>query len=277
MAEALQTDNILQGDFLTMKLGVCADPQHGPAIAEAGFSFLELHVQNHLKTLEDDDAFGSELARIRRASIPATAANCFVPGKLKITGPEADLAALEGYVKTAFARAQRGGIRTIVFGSGGARRIPKGYDRGQAWQQLVDFGKMIGPLAAEHDVVVVVEPLSKRECNVLITVGEAGRYVMDVDHPHVRLLVDSYHWSRDGDSADDIVRYGPLLRHVHVATTASNLPPGFEPCDFSDFFGALRRSAYAGPISIEANWENIETQAGDAFVHLERIVQDAGF
>lgn len=260
-----------------MKLGVCADPQFGPAIADAGFSFLELHVQNHLRTLDDDDAFHSELARIQRAPIPALVANCFVPGELKITGPGADMAELEAYAKTALARAQRAGIRTIVFGSGGARQIPEGYDRGQAWQQLVRYGKMIGPIAATHDLMVVVEPLNTRECNVLTTVGEAGRYVIEVDHPHYRLLVDAYHWLRDHDSFDDIVQYGPLLRHVHIATMASRLPPGFEPCDFTDFFRALKLAGYDGPISIEAKWENIETQAGEAFAHLDRIMQDAGF
>jgi sugar phosphate isomerase/epimerase len=258
-----------------MKLGVCADPQYGPALADAGFSFLELHVQNHLRTLEDEEAFESELARIQGAPIPASVANCFVPGSLKITGPEVDLDQLERYVETALGRAERAGIGTIVFGSGGARQIPEGYDRRQAWQQLVEFGKMVAPIAAAHRVTIVVEPLCERECNVLTTVGESGRYVMEVDHPHFLLLVDAYHWLLDQDSFDDIVRYGPLLRHVHIATPTSRLPPGFEPCDFSGFFRALKLSRYDGPVSIEARWEDIEAQAGEAYGHLERIVRGA--
>ena len=259
-----------------MKLGVCVDPQYGPALADAGFSFLELHVQNHLKTLEDEDAFQAERARIQGAPIPALAANCFVPGSLKITGPDVDMPKLEQYVETALGRAQRAGIETVVFGSGGARRIPEGYDRGEAWQQLVAFGKMVGPIAEAHDVTIVVEPLNLRECNVLTTVGESGRYVQEVDHPSFLLLVDAYHWLRDKDSFDDIVRYGPLLRHVHIATEASRLPPGFEACDFGAFFRALRLAGYDGPVSIEARWEDIEAQAAEAYTHLERIVQEAG-
>jgi sugar phosphate isomerase/epimerase len=258
-----------------MQLGVCADPQHGPALADAGFAFLELHVQNHLKTLEDEKTFQSELARILDAPIPAAVANCFVPGNLKITGPDVDMAKLEAYVEIALSRAERAGIETIVFGSGGARRIPEGYDRGQAWKQLVDFGKMVGPVAAAHDVTIVVEPLCERECNVLTTVGESGRYVMEVDHPSFLLLVDAYHWSRDHDSFDDIVRYGPLLRHVHIATTDSRLPPGFEPCDFGEFFRALKLAGYDGRVSIEARWEDIEAEATEAYGHLERIVREA--
>jgi sugar phosphate isomerase/epimerase len=256
-----------------MQLGVCADPKYAPALADAGFIFIELHVQNHLKTLEGEEAFQAELARIQAAPLPATVANCFVPGNLKITGPEADLSQLEPYVETALSRAQRAGIEMIVFGSGGARRIPEGFDREQAWGQLVDFGKMVGPIAAEHEVTVVVEPLNVRECNVLTTVGESGRYVMDVNHPNFLLLVDAYHWLRDEDSFDDILQYGPLLRHVHVATEASRLPPGFEPCDFGEFFRALKLTDYDGPVSIEGRWEDIEAQAAEAYVHLARIVK----
>jgi sugar phosphate isomerase/epimerase len=259
-----------------MELGVCADPQFGPVLAEAGFSFLELHVQKHLRTLDDDGAFRAELARIHGAPIPALVANCFVPGELKITGLHADMAKLEGYAKTALARAQRAGIRTIVFGSGGARRIPEGYERHKAWGQLVDWGKMLGPIAEAHQVTVVVEPLNRDECNVLTAVGEAGRYVREVDHPHFRLLVDAYHWLRESDSFEDIVHYGALLRHVHIATAASRLPPGFEPCDFAGFFRALKLSGYDGPISIEARWESLETQASEAYLYLQRMVQDAG-
>jgi sugar phosphate isomerase/epimerase len=255
-----------------MKLGVCADPQYGAALADAGFEFLELHVQNHLKTLEDETAFEAERARIQGTPIRALAANCFVPGSLKITGSDVNMGKLEEYVDIALSRAERAGIETIVFGSGGARRIPEGYDRGEAWKQLVAFGKMVGPVAEAHKVTIVVEPLNVRECNVLTTVGESGRYVQEVDHPSFLLLVDAYHWLLDKDSFDDIVRYGPLLRHVHIATEASRLPPGFEPCDFGEFFRALRLAGYDGPVSIEGRWEDIEAQAGEAYGHLERIV-----
>jgi sugar phosphate isomerase/epimerase len=258
-----------------MKLGVCADPKDAPALADAGFEFIELHVQNHLKTGESGEAFVDALARITAAPIPALAANCFVPSSLKITGPEVDLDALRAYVEVAFDRAERAGIRTIVFGSGGARRIPEGFDRDEAWTQLVTFGQLIGPRAEDHGVTVVVEPLNETlgACNVLTSVGECGRYVEAVDHPYVRLLVDSYHWSLDGDSWDDIVQYGSLLKHVHIATTDSRVPPGFEVCDFSEFFDALGEAGYEGPISIEAKWEDMPAQAPEAFDTLQRLTQ----
>ena len=48
----------------------------------------------------------------------------------------------------------------IVFGSGGARRIPDGFDRTRAWAQLVDFGRRIGPLAEERGVTIAMQDSS---------------------------------------------------------------------------------------------------------------------
>ena len=260
-----------------MELGLCANPGFGPVAAAAGFSFLELHVQNDLKTLEDEAAFVPVLAEIRASPVPCPVANCFVPGSLKITGPDVNMTALEQYVTVAFERAERAGIDTIVFGSGGARRIPDGFSRDIAWQQLVEFGKMIGPVAQRHGVTVVVEPLNQGECNVLTSVEESGRYVTDVDHPNVRLLVDAYHWLTDDNDAGAIVAYGPLLRHVHMAASPSRAAPGLDDCDFSAFFHALKEAGYDGRISIESKWEDKAGQAAAARQALQRLVVEAGW
>jgi sugar phosphate isomerase/epimerase len=263
-----------------MRYGVCVDPQQASAVTTAGFDFIELNVQGHLKTTEEEPAFAVALAQIQAAPLPAIAANSFVPGNLKITGPEpAGDAALEAYARRTFERAQRAGVASVVFGSGGARAIPEGFDREQAWEQLVRFGKMLGPVAAAHGVTVVVEPLNQTrgECNVLTSVGESAQYVRDVDHPNVMLLVDGYHWGLDNDSYDDLVANAYLLRHVHIATIEHRLPPGFEPSDFTNFFRALKIGGYDGPISIEAKWDNVEEQAKQAYTALTGMAHDAGF
>lgn len=261
-----------------MQYGVCADPKYGPVLAEAGFDFIELHVQNNLKTEQPEATFRAELSRIQASPLMPLAANCFVPGHLKITGPDVDWDALAAYAAEAFERAETAGIRTIVFGSGGARAIPEGFPRDEAWAQLVRFGKLIGPLAQDRGVTIVVEPLNvtNNACNVLTSVGESGRYVQAVDHPSVRLLVDAYHWGLDDDSYNDIVEMGPLLHHVHIATINNRMPPGFEPCDFTAFFSALKEADYDGPISIEAAWEDMERDATAAHERLVGLVTDAG-
>jgi sugar phosphate isomerase/epimerase len=254
-----------------MQLGVCAIPEQSAAIAAAGFDFLELHVQRDLKSMADNEAFDSALNVIHSSVLPCRVANCFIPGSLKITGDNVDQEALELYVTTTLNRAYLAGIDTIVFGSGGARHIPDTFSRRTAWGQIVEFGKMVGPIAQQKNITIVVEPLNRHECNVLNSVGESGRYVMEVNHPSVRLLVDAYHWGVDNDSSDDIVTYGHQLHHVHIATVNSRLPPGLEPCDFTSFFKALKTAHYEGRISVEARWDDIDREAPIAYEALAAI------
>ena len=173
-----------------MKLGVCAQPEAAAVLAAAGFDYMEVNVVRDLQPELPDDAVAAQLTALRDLPLPAPVANVFLPGALKLTGAAVDLAAVERYVRTAFARAAAAGIEIIVFGSGAARRIPDGFDRARAWAQLVDFGRLIGPLAVDHGVTIAVEPLNYAECNVLNTVAESQQYVRDVDHPGVRLLVE---------------------------------------------------------------------------------------
>ena len=235
-----------------MELGICGGPDTTQAAAEAGLDFFEWTVGEYLKPRETDEAFAESVAAARRAALPCPVVNCFVPGDLKITGPDVDPRALEQYVTAACERAQEAGVQVIVFGSGGARRIPDDFDRAEAGEQLVAFGRMLGPVAGAHEVTIAVEPLSRNDCNVLTTVGESADYVRAVDHPAVRLLVDSFHWARDDDSLQAIVDSGHLLAHVHVATVPSRLPPGCEPCDLGPFFEAIKAGGYDGRVSIEA-------------------------
>ena len=243
-----------------MKYGVCGGMERGEVAAAAGYDYMEWSVAELLCPRQPEVAFQALSASLKASALPYKVANGFVPGDLKITGPAADLAALEAYVRSVMERAQRFGLDTIVFGSGGARQIPYGFDRQAAHGQLLAFCRMVGPIAQAHAVTVVVEPLNKAECNVLNTVAECAGLVEEVAHPSIRLLVDAYHMMRDDDPVESIQTYGHLLAHVHVATVPNRLAPGAEPCDLSACFRALMAIGYAGRISIEGNIPQPETE-----------------
>ena len=235
-----------------MKFGVCGNPDMARVAAKAGYDFMEWTVSDVLKPREPVAVFQSVHGLIQSAALPYPVLNCFVPGDLKLTGPEVDRRALQDFVTTVFERAGTVGVEVIVFGSGGARRIPDGFDRRLAQDQLIWFGSMLAPLAQDHGVTVVLEPLNRGECNTLNTCAECAELVGEVAHPAFRLLVDAYHMMKDGDPVSDITRHAGLLRHTHIATTTHRLPPGVEPCDFAPFFVALKTGGYDGRVSIEA-------------------------
>ena len=257
-----------------MRYGVCGGADVVTAAAEAGYDYFEMTVGDLLRPLADEAEFEEGLPAARAAPLPCEAVNCFVPGHLKITGPEANPAVLEEYVTIACRRAQTAGVHVIVFGSSGARNIPDGFDRDEADRQLLAFCRMAGPIASGNSVTIVVEPLNAAESNVLTTVADAAELVRKTDHPGVQLLVDGYHWAKDNDSADDVIANGNLLKHAHIATVANRLAPGAEECDFSAFFQALSRAGYDGRISVEGGIPNPSEDLQKALALMKELAGD---
>lgn len=235
-----------------MQYGLCCGLDLVPTAIDAGFDYFELTVPGLLMPLAEEKAFEEMLVKVRAAKLPCPVVNCFVPGDIKITGPAADPARLEQYVLTACRRAKLAGVDRIVFGSGGARNIPDGFDRTAAWEQLVAFCAMTGPIAQEAGVTIAIEPLCRPECNVVNSVTEGARLAREVNHPAIKLLVDCFHWGREKESPDAIVAAGDLLVHTHLATVASRILPGEEEQDFAAFFGSLKKAKYDGRVSVEA-------------------------
>ncbi len=252
-----------------MLYGLCTSPDNAGLAARSGYDFYETPVGALLKPLEPEAAFQAVLATSRAAGLPCLTCNCLLPGDLKVVGPAVDGARVRSYMETVCRRAEQAGVKRLVFGSGGARKVPDGFPRERAWAQLAEFLRLAGGLAARHGLEIVIEPLTREVCNILTTIGEAHRLAREVDLPTVRLLADNYHWSRDGDSVADLEAAGPWLRHVHVNTTRG-LAPGDEEFDFSRFFGALRRGGYNLALSIERQ----AGEAGPAEVWFPRARQE---
>ena len=128
----------------------------------AGFDYVELGT-SEIAALSDAD-FDAALERVKQVGIPTPNANLFLPGSIRLTGPQAtDPEQQMAYVKKAFARLNRLGVKILCFGSGGARRVPDGFPKEDAFKQLVDFGKRIAPEARANGITVVIEPLRRRK------------------------------------------------------------------------------------------------------------------
>jgi sugar phosphate isomerase/epimerase len=254
-----------------MKFGVCGGPEIGKIAKSAGYDYFEWSVGGLLNPREDEAVFQKALEQAREVVLPGPAVNVFIPGDLKITGPAVDMQALEAFVSTALRRAETAGVEVIVFGSGGARQVPEGFDREQAMQQLVTFCKMLGPIAQQHNVTIVVEPLNKGETNIINTVGEGANLVRQVGHPNIRLLADGYHWAKDNDSLAGIVDNGSLLAHAHVATVEGRRPPrDSDTC--APFFAALKQAGYTGRVSFEGQIEKAEDELPRALEIMRGLV-----
>jgi sugar phosphate isomerase/epimerase len=235
------------------QFGICTPLANAAAARDAGWDFVEEGVQTLLQGLVPDaDWSGAE--RARTSALPIPVCNGLVPADLKITGPTADPARLAIYMDTVFRRAQLTGIRYLVFGSGAARGIPEGFDRAAAYGQLREFARTSADLAAQYNVTLVAEPLNTKECNVLTTLAETLEFVQSINHPHLKVLVDTYHFWFEREPLERVNQAFPYLAHVHVADLNVRVAPGEgkPPSDYRPLFRLLKDAGYSGMISVEA-------------------------
>ncbi len=253
-----------------MRLGVCTPLEHGPALAAAGYDYIEPALAPTLRPEQPEaDVMPAVRAALSPASLRPEGWNVFLPGDLRVTGEGVDESRQEGYLESAFLRVASLGGRVIVFGSGGARGIPAGFPEEAARRQLVEFLGRAGEAAGRHGLTVAIEPLNAGECNVIVSVGEALALARAVAHPCVGVLSDLYHITMEGQSYDETRLAGPLLLHVHVAGAVGRRAPRPEDAAFlTDYFRALKAGGYDGRVSVEGHWDDLPAQAGETLAVL---------
>jgi sugar phosphate isomerase/epimerase len=251
-------------------IGVCTSAGNAGTLREAGASYIEEGVRRLLIPDQPEAAFAARLEATEACGLPIRAANGFLPGALKCVGPDANHERVLAFAESAFRRAGRVGIKTIVFGSSGARSIPEGFDRRRAELQFAALLGKMAALARRANVVVAVEPLNRGETNFINSVEEGAALVECVQHPNVGLTADIFHMLRENEPAGHINRAGAFIRHVHIAERRTRTPPGVDGDDFTPYLQALKDIKYAGLISIECRWGDLSQQLPVAVRTLRR-------
>lgn len=235
-----------------MRFGYCSGNfAEYASLAKYDFDYLETGVSALLCPNEGAPAFAEKIQFARNSALPITRCCSFIPKELPLCGPDADMNKLKAYVYTALARAAAVGVGVIVLGSGDARRIPEGFPRGEALRQIGDFCRMSADFAAQAGIIIVIEPLNSKECNVFTSLQESAEFVRKINHPNLRLLVDSFHWGVENGTEKEILDNADLLAHVHIATWPSRRIPGVEECPLDKFIAALKKGGYNGTVSFE--------------------------
>ena len=251
------------------RIGISTSITNNVILANAGYSFVEENVRGFLVPDEPESVFEQKLTQVKDSIIPVEACNSFLPGNLKCVGPAPLHEEILKFGETAFRRAQMAGVRTIVFGSGGARSIPEGFSREEARLQFISICRQLAPLAKNYDIVISLEPLNTQECNFINSVAEGGEIVKTVNHENFRLLADIYHMLKENESPSNITKYGHLLYHTHIAEETGRTSPGINKEDFTPYFRALKDVGYDGRMAIECSWNNLEEQASGALSYMK--------
>jgi D-psicose/D-tagatose/L-ribulose 3-epimerase len=238
-----------------------------------GYDFVELTVGALSQLTEEEFAKAKEAILNSELSVPVF--NSFIPAALKITGPDASLEKLEAYVDLAMQRVRAVGGKQIVFGSGGARNLPEGTSHEEGMEQIKQFLRLCEKLAAKHDILIAIEPLNRKESNVINSVKDGLALAQELNLPHIKVLADAYHMDLENETFEIVsaaVKSG-LLSHVHIADRNRQFPGTLteQGINFAALFAELRKAGYAGLVSAECGPDNFAENSAKSLVHVKQL------
>jgi len=255
-----------------VQVGWCTALKGLDAAKTAGFDYVELSTTEVAGLSEGD--FESALARVKQSGLPAPAANLFLPATLKVTGAQINRDEQDRYVARAFTRLERLGTTILVFGSGGARRVPDGFAKDDAFKQLVEFGRRIAPQARQHHITIAIEPLRREETNIINSAAEGLDLVNAINDPNFQLMIDFYHLASEHEDPGIVLRAREHLRHLHMANPQGRVfPLAWDEFDYAPFFANLRMIGYDKRISVEASAKDFGADAPRAIALLRRAFE----
>lgn len=257
------------------EIGIVQDYENDDLLKVQGYNYLVESTQKLFSPENvSEEQFQIHLQKLKNLALPLFGSNLFIPRNLKIVGSEVDEEALLSYVEVVFRRGEAAGIEMIIWGSGGSRQIPDGFDRKKAKEQFISMARKISDLAKKYNIVLALESLNSNECNFINTVAEALEVVKAVDHENFRLCADIYHMLMEGESPEVIITTQDYLVYCEIAEKEGRNPPGVNGEDFTPFLAALKEVNYEGNIIIECRWKDIEDQGADAYQYLRGQIDE---
>lgn len=237
------------------------------AIIGAGFDYAEAGVGVIMGLTED------QLERAVTEKLPIEACNSFIPPTYKIVADGACDAngPLYRYVGESMRRMAALGVRVVVFGSGGARRIPDGMTTACGREYIMRFLHMCAQIAEKYNVTVAIEPLRALECNAINDVATGAAMAKAVGSSRIAYLADAFHMACGGESADTLTSMDTMPAHIHVSEAPDRVYPGAHGGEYlAAFAEALGKTPYAGRVSVECGFTDFEREVKLAYEFMNK-------
>ena len=256
-----------------MKIGVCSPIDRVDHLENLGYDQLELTIGGVYEL--NDEEFAALKQRLADRKIKVKSANCMLHGSLPQAYLDTGLEKTRAYLATVMPRLKELGITIAVFGSGYHRRMPEDMPQEQRHQIIRDLLIVMEREARKNGITIAIEPLNKKETNMLLTTDEAMSYIKELNLPNLRLLVDLYHFYCEGESLDRIREYGAYIKHIHIVepTCRTFMRPG-DAYDYKAFLQALRDVAYDGALMFEGGGDDYEAGIAETYPVLRGLVEE---
>lgn len=236
-----------------------------PKVAALGFDMIELPI-------EAPGDFDPAAARaiLREHGLGASAAAAISPERDLIHPDESIRAQGVAYVRECIEIAHAAGATNLIgplYSAVGRVWQATPAERERDIELLVRQLRGLAEYAAAHEVVLCVEPLNRFETSLINLAAQGAELIDRVDHPHCRLMLDTFHMNIEERSLGDAIRLlgRERLRHVHACENDRGAP-GSGHVPWNDVAAALHDIAYDGPVVIESFTSEVKSIARAAAV-----------
>ena len=261
-----------------MKFGACcsSDIERVRILKKLGYDYAEGGC-GAIASLTDNE-FEKYFSEFKSINLPMPVANGFFPSEIKLAGPQSSKEKIKEYLDLFFKRADLLGIQKVIFGSGGARQIPDSMTIEDGIDEIVwDLKNIICPMASEHNIIIVIEPLRKEECNIFNTVAETVKIIEKADIDNLKVLADVYHMICMNEPLDSIKNLNGILVHAHTSNPVGGdkrriYPAMNDGFNQKDFISNLI-SAGVETCSVEAGTEDFYKDAENALPVLKAALE----
>lgn len=248
-----------------------------PEMARAGYDFAELPC-DELRVEVGDDSFERLRDQLSAIDLPVEVCSRFLPRDFKLVGPDVGWSRFTECADAELTRAAKLGARLVLWANGPSRTVPDGFDREQAFEQMVTAGRYVAKKARENGLSVVFEALNASSSNFILLLEEALELVNAIGEPEIAVMADIYHMARNSEPLASIAQLGSSLNYVHVCDH-DRRPPGTHPQEepvYRELFSVLSAMGYAGRVSMEATWDDVPAEVGPALTALRRWASPGG-
>lgn len=140
----------------------------------------------------------------------------------------------------------------MIFGSPDQRSTVEGQTVAEAKSNFAEGLAQVGDHAADRDVMVLVEPLTSDQTDVVNTLGEAMEVVEMADHPAISTMFDFHNTVDETEPLDALIEeYIEHIHHVQIQEMDGTHLGPTAATDYAEAFQAFDRLGYDGWISLE--------------------------
>ncbi len=245
-----------------MKFGVCCGLDQARFALDTGFDYVELAAVGFQGRSETWDPAPYQ-------GLPIRCTNVFFPGDLPLYQSD-----WRPYAQRTIERAGSLGVRTMVIGSGAARRSA-GIGVEEAEERFLDLVAACQEIASYEGIVVAPESLEQSETDVW---NELGRMALALEEHDLAYTADSFHLLKEWDRAGRVLSIEEAVReevpivpaHVHLGDLPRNPPSADDPM-IQTFASRLQELGYDSTVSLECNWRDFRAQLPEALANLQQL------